>query len=439
MKWRFASRWLAFLVLTHSLGAATYKASGEDFPNPERGFFLAKGYDPERGEPPPLDARMLRRARENGISLLRMYWTLSEFRDRPLSPAMLDRVRADFATARAAGIKIIGRFAYNNGPVGVADAPLDRVLSHLDQLRPVLRENSDALAFLEAGFIGTWGEWHNSTNGLLDHAREIVDKILDVLPVDRMLALRHPRLKTGLYGPKPLTPQEAFTAVPKARVGAHNDCFLASSTDFGTWTKNIASEKAFYREDNLFVPQGGETCNFKEDAQLYIGCQNALKELAYQRFDTLNSQYQMEVLDGWTKNGCMPEIRRRLGYRFSLVDSSVVVDGKNVRVSVTVRNEGFGNLYNPRPVNLVFRDRATGRVERVPVAVDPRRWLPSESAAFAAAATLPPGEYDILVHLPDAAASLQDRVEYSIRFANAGVWEEATGMNRLAETAVVER
>jgi hypothetical protein len=435
MRLQFASRSLLLLPLT--LAAATYQPSDDDFPNPERGFYEQQSYNPERGQLRPLDPARLRHARDNGTSLLRMYWIFSEFRDRPLSPAMLDRVRADFAAARASGIKVIGRFAYNFGPTGAPDAPLDLVLTHLDQLGPVLRENADVLAFLEAGFIGTWGEWHDSTHGLLSHTREIVDKILEALPPDRMLALRYPRHKMALYGPEPLTPEEAFTAIPKARVGAHNDCFLASKDDWGTWTKNAAAEKAFYHQDNLFVPQGGETCNFKEDAQPFVGCENALRELAFQRFNTLNSGYHPEVLDSWTRGGCMGEIRRRLGYRFRLVDSSAQVVGRELRVSVTVRNDGFANLYNPRPVILVLRNRSTGRMQRVPVDSDPRRWMPSESATFSIAASLAPGEYDILLHLPDAAPSLRNRPEFAVRFANAGVWEPAAGMNRLAETATI--
>src|ERR1035441_3933850 len=119
----------ALLLLPLIPAAATYPPSGDDFPNPERGFYVQTSYDPARGQPRPLDPAMLRHARDNGMSLLRMYWILSEFRDRPLSPAMLDRVRADFAAARAAGIKVIGRFAYNFGPTGAPDAPLDRVVA----------------------------------------------------------------------------------------------------------------------------------------------------------------------------------------------------------------------------------------------------------------------------------------------------------------------
>jgi hypothetical protein len=45
------------------------------------------------------------------------------------------------------------------------------------------------------------------------------------------------------------------------------------------------------------------------------------------------------------------------------------------------------------------------------------------------------GSYDLLLHLPDAAARLKGRPEYAIRLANAGAWEPTTGMNSLG-TAV---
>ncbi len=203
-----------------------------------------------------------------------------------------------------------------------------------------------------------------------------------------MIALRHPRLKTDLYGPEPLTAKEAFSGIPKARIGAHNDCFLASATDYGTWSKDIVAEKAFYHQDNLFVPQTGETCNVDEAAQPFITCENALREFANLRFSSLNSQYHRGVLASWTKGGCMPEISRRLGYRFRLVESSAQVEGKQLRVSVTVHNDGFASPYNPRPVFLVLRNRATGATQRVPVPSDARRWMPSESTTFRVTATL---------------------------------------------------
>jgi hypothetical protein len=51
----------------------------------------------------------------------------------------------------------------------------------------------------------------------------------------------------------------------------------------------------------------------------------------------------------------MPQISRRLGYRFRLVDSSAQVKGKRLSVSVTVHNDGFASPYNPRPLFLILR------------------------------------------------------------------------------------
>src|SRR6516162_1916281 len=105
--------------------AAVALAADDNFPNPERGFYVQISYNRGPGTLRPLDPAVLRRARDNGMSLVRMYWVISDFRDQPLSPVLLDRVRADFAAARAAGVKFIGRFAYNFGPTGEPDAPLD--------------------------------------------------------------------------------------------------------------------------------------------------------------------------------------------------------------------------------------------------------------------------------------------------------------------------
>jgi len=252
-----------------------------------------------------------------------------------------------------------------------------------------------------------------------------------------MIALRTPRQKTALYGTVPLTAQEAFSGIPKARIGGHNDCFLASDTDFGTWSKDIVAEKAFYHQENLFVPPRRRNLQFQGSGTAIRGLRKCAEGARVPALQFAQQPLSPEVLDGWTKGGCMPEIRRRLGYRFRLVDSSTQVAGRELRITLTVRNEGFGNLYNPRPVVLVLRERATGRIERVPIPTDPRRWMPAESTTVRASATLPPGEYDVFLHLPDAAPSLRDRPEFAVRFANAGVWESDTGMNRLTERAVI--
>jgi hypothetical protein len=433
-----------------------YGATMEDFASPERGFFVQRSYNPSRANARGLNPDEIRAVRDRQLSLVRMLYSLAPFREAPITPEYLAQIDADFAAARQAGVKLIPRFAYNSGPIGAPDATLDRMLAHIDQLAPVLRANADAIAFLEAGFAGAWGEWHSSTNGLFttgtgapptvnEKTRALAEKLLAALPADRMIALRCPRFKTDLFGEAPLTPTDAFSGTPRARTGAINDCFLASPNDSGTFTRRIAEEKAFYHQDNLYVPQGGETCSTGAAAQPFIGCANALKEMAYQRYSTLNIDYQRGVLNGWETGGCMPEVRRRLGYRYRLIDSrapQAVRPGAVFSITVRVTNDGFANLYNPRPVEVVLRHQPSGRIYRLATAADPRHWLPGEETTVTLSGGVPAdaaaGAYDILLHLPDASSRLRERPEYAVRFANADVWEAATGMNTLQRQVRVD-
>jgi regulator of RNase E activity RraA len=67
-----------------------------------------------------------------------------------------------------------------NGPIGCGDAPVFP---------------GDVIVWMEAGFIGAWGEWHSSTNGLdksVEAKRQVVDALLDALPETRSVQLRYP-------------------------------------------------------------------------------------------------------------------------------------------------------------------------------------------------------------------------------------------------------
>lgn len=439
----------------HVAASRQYEGTDEDFPNPERGFYIQRSFNAARGSALSMDD--LRSARERQMSLVRMLYSLREFREAPIPEDLLARLAADFARAREAGVKVIPRFSYSSA-IGQPDASLDRILGHIEQLKPALQANADVIAFVEAGFAGAWGEWHSSTNGLFeagpgvrwprvnDKTRAILDKLLEALPRDRMIALRCPRFKWQFFGEEPLSVKDGFTGTSKARTGAINDCLLASSDDMGTYTDRMAEEKAFYHRDNLFVPQGGETCSAGASAQAYIGCANALKEMEYLRYSTLNQDYNRSVLGVWEKGGCMGEIRRRMGYRFRLLESCTperVKPGSALETSFTVTNDGWANLYNPRPVEMVLRNKVTGKTYSLSLAENPRLWMPGETRKVEVKGGIPSeaaaGSYEVLLRLPDAAAGLKDRPEYAIRLANKDLWEAASGMNSLRRVVEVDR
>lgn len=457
----------------------TYQVSNANFPNPERGFYVQKvGWDKVLNPSwESLTLGEMQQARRDGYTLLRVYYMIPEFKGTSLSREFLDAFRQDFQEARTAGVKLIPLFAYSwpsddyaNHPERPEnqDAPVTDVLRHIGQLKTILDANADVMAFWDAGFIGAWGEWHTSTNGLIGNTvgsevngktRQIVTKLLEVVPSNRMITLRTPRYKQQLTGNTALTTGQAYAGSSKARLGAKNDCFLASKNDWGTYLPDddasIRGYKDFLHQDNLFLPQGGETCNAAEDAQPYIDCPNALSELAYMRYSTLNVGYHPDVLQGWKDGGCYNQISRRFGYRFELVSSSVparLTRTQNLRMNFAVKNVGFASPYNTRGLAIVLRNKSTSQVYRLTLAngnsipgnrtYDPRFWQPGTTTTVninrALPANLPTGNYDVLLHLFDPASALQSRSAYAVRFANLGTWESVTGYNNLLQTLTIK-
>ncbi len=432
-----------------------YEPSLEDFANPERGFYTQDAFDQAQGWGiNPKSVAEFAAIRNKGMSMVRMYYVLEAWRDAVLPQSLLDRVDTDFTHAREAGIKMIPRFSYNFGMS--PDATKDRILAHLEQLRTTLQKNVDVIAFMEAGFVGAWGEWHSSTNGLMnpdgsvnDNSRAIVNKELEVLPATRTIALRTPSYKFAISGNSALTETEAFNGSSKARIAAHNDCFLASSDNWGTY-QNRTLEQDFYHQDNLFVAQGGETCNFAADAQPYVGCANAVQEMAYLRFSTLNSEYEQNVLNGWTTGGCMNEVKQRLGYRMRLIEANIpdrVKPGSSLSLSFSVTNDGFAAPYNKRLLEVNLQNVTTGKVYSLRLEggrsanQDPRFWQPAQTYTVnleaGIPANLPVGDYKIALALPDPEPNLYARAEYAIRLANKNTWQ-ATGVNDLLHTITVD-
>jgi hypothetical protein len=111
------------------------EAVDSGFANPERGFFDQNAplwLDLERS---PQDADALRDLRQQGISMLRLYLVIDEYRDAPIDNDTLDFIGVSFAAVREAGLNVIPRFAYNfpiggRYPYHDPDAPLERVITY---------------------------------------------------------------------------------------------------------------------------------------------------------------------------------------------------------------------------------------------------------------------------------------------------------------------
>lgn len=409
-----------------------------NFANPERGFYhheetQSSGYS-------ALDqAAMTAWRTQDGISLVLRMWYLAGYAAKDLDPAILTAISTDLARVRGAGLKAVVRFAYSDSETdSPRDATKAQVLAHVAQLKPVFEANADVIAAVQAGFVGVWGEWyytdHFGDEGTISAAqwadrKEVVAALLGASG-GRPVLLRTPLFKQTMYGAAALTGAEAFGGSDKARVGHHNDCFLASADDYGTY-QDVAADKAYLALETQYVPIGGETCATSS----YSGWANAAADMSRMHWTFLNIDYNASVISGWGAN--LAVARRSLGYRLALVEgtyASVAKAGGKAEVSFTVRNDGYAAPFSPRGLQLVLRETTSKAVHAIALSADPRRWLPGTPPVVAESVDLagvPAGTYDAFLFLPDPAASLSTRPEYAIRLANTGLWEAATGYNDL--------
>jgi Domain of unknown function (DUF4832)/Domain of unknown function (DUF4874)/Secretion system C-terminal sorting domain len=446
---------LFFSLFTLSIAQTTvnYSPSNAEISNPERGLYkYSETFLPNYSF---LDQTTLTNYRVNSnITLIYRLFHLDNFKTTPVSQAYLDNIQTDFNTLRKAGLKAIVRFSYSDK---ITDVPRDAskaiILAHIAQLKPILSANTDVIALMQAGFIGTYGEWYYTSQAEFggygynntalttqnnQNRKEVVDAILNALPANRMVQLRTPAYKRDLYGTTALTNAQAFTQIPIARIGQHNDCFLASSTDQGTYT-NTTLEYPYLEQESKFLPVGGETCALNLPRS---GCVSALTEMARFHWSYLNVDYNLDVIADWTTTNCFADIKNKLGYRFQLNSAQFPTSANgSLPVTIKLNNLGFASPFNERKCYIVLKNTISNAVFSIPMATDPRLWLGANEIVITENLTLPntipAGNYALYLNLPDASSSIATKPEYAVRFANQSLWDATTGYNNLNHTVSI--
>ena len=378
--------------------------SSEPIVSPERGFWSFVDDDFAKVSDENLAALY-----DEGLTIGYGVVLLNTYRSSSLPPEFLMQLESRFAATRKAGIKIILRFAYNypsssSEYENAIDAPLANVMKHIEQLKPVIAKNSDVIAVMQAGFIGAWGEGHTSSNKLdTDENKALVrDALLAAIPPEVPLQWRYPA---------DLIPwQKAGTL---GRFGFHNDCFLSSPTDVGTYSDD---EKRRDEERKIMAAQTDmhfhsvETCD-ADKTQLRNDCASILKEGAEFHVSGINLSYYRAFHERWEKDGCLPEITTKLGYRLRLVEARF--EGETV--SVTIANDGWARLARPRNLELSYGGKVVIFKDQSLDHIGAGRQI-TLTANFAKTASK---NGSVCLAAPDPTASLKDDTRYAIRFANS--------------------
>jgi Domain of unknown function (DUF4832)/Domain of unknown function (DUF4874) len=456
-------------MVSNTIQNLTYQPTDKAFHNPERGWGQSIAIDSTDQTEAPLTVErlnVLKSATEH-FSLVRKYYQLRPFMTGDISATFLENLQKDFDAVRQAGLKLVPRFVYVwNLSVNTSDADTATTLKHLDQIKPVLQKNEDVLAMLEAGLVGSWGEWHSSSNQHVDNytlepkasALEIRNKLLEITPKSRFLAMRYMSWHKYKYWSMPLNDVTAFRDSVQARIAHHNDMVVEDANWMVTGRgcggcPSFDTLRQYAEQDTHWAPQTGEPTGSASDSFPTTG--DPRPGLSQMHFSMLirnaNTDENAGHYQHWIKQGYFEDITRQLGYRLQLLRSELPVQaraGATFNGNITIKNVGWAAPYNSRGLELILRHKVTQDVQRINLLkpleplLDPRFWRPeSGEIKFDIAAQLPanlkPGQYEVLLNLPDPMPTLYERPEYAIRLANQDVWEAATGFNQLGATVEI--
>lgn len=460
---------LSMLFGCHLMASTTYyeRDTVSNFCNPERGFYspCPMTFVSTTDVTNLLPSTLASNRNSKRTLILREYW-FKHFRERALSDTILNIIREDMQIFRESGNKVILRFGYTetdqkiNGKYQDASPAIWKL--HLEQLKPILHENEDVIACVQAGFLGVWGEWYYSSLGVgnsipKEAKKELISELLDAVPVSRSVQLRTPQYKTLYIGhTNPLTADSAFNGSAQARLGHHNDAVFNGSSNMGTY-QNRTKDMAYVAQDCLYLPIGGESdlIASQSNAQAVYDawstgpiCHAEMHQLHY---DYLNISYSGYVLSRWKKEpygdlgSYFDLITISLGYRYAMKQSvfpDSAGNGQKMPYRLFIQNDGYSSLYNARPVKLVFRPEKGGNDVILSLDTDPRLWhsgywttVINDSVALPA--DMPEGKYNLYLWMPDSAETLRNDPRQAVRFANKDIWDDATGYNNLNTSVVI--
>lgn len=447
-----------------------FSESSSDIANPERGLYKMVEYkyhkrdDNENATSSYTSATSsLTDSYDDNNTLVLTLFYLFDFVDSShISSSGLSYIRSVFDNVRAKGKKAIVRFAYNNvHPSSKHQEPtLSNIKKHLQDLTPVFQEYEDIIYVVQAGFMGTYGEWYytsyfgpssggvdytisgNSVSGF-SNRKAVIDALLAAVPSSRQIELRTPEYKQCYLNPSNLsswTSLSGFGTDAVHRLAFHNDAFLYGNGGQGGYKGDMGTfhydwQKDMWKQQGAYLINGGEAPYSSKpisgmDGYTYSNVRAAIYDYHYSYLHHDTGYHEngggSTLMYWWHQKGWMTDIKKMLGYRLWLENLKITGTDFNSGSSITVRlkihNSGAAPVINQRPMKLVLLHNGTP-YELCSVG-DVRTVASETTKTFTVSVTLPRTVVSgdkLALWLPDQASNLRSRPEYSIRLANSGM------------------
>lgn len=369
--------------------------TGRKLDNPERGWYVMKGYEAESGVSQEKTLKefenTLKEIRRDRERLLEYQILIQKpgAANRKIKNTDLETIRKEFDLIKQYGVQAIVRPVYDwNGKSGKEPSKMSTMVTHIKQLGAIFGEYEDIILCIEAGLLGPNGEWHHSSYLSAKDKRTIVNTYLDATPKTMQISLRRPEFYREIFKTKsPAKKASVRKGEDKGRIGFYNDGYLGSENDLGTYTKwSRQKELDFQNVHNELLYFGGEATMISDYGQLF----NAINDMEQTHCTYLNREHYLPLKEVWKKtkytgaNAIDPAYRQKtgyeyiqdhLGYRFVLQTSNMqqgVWDGQSFKGQLIVWNSGFGNIIKPKDVSIVMT-MGEERLE-IPVKIDVREW-----------------------------------------------------------------
>lgn len=426
------------------------------FKNPERGYTEELSYKVSVAHPTVVKNNLDNNwGGSNQMTLVMVLYNFNKFKAADIPSEVLAGFDEDMQILRDCGVKCVLRFAYTESQSDKTDATPEWVKRHLEQLKPHLAANADVIYVLEAGFIGSWGEWYYTTNygnesqHMNSNRRKVIQYLFDNVPEDRFILFRYSMLKTEYFNDDtPLSAEEGFSETMRARWGCHNDAFLNNWGNDGTYASNDDDDdpavRQFVATETLYVPNGGET-NVESNSLAEKVYTKAPAEMAEYHWSFCGKSYATQVTSRWKSSGIYDTLNVYMGYRYNLLDaqfSDQAAPGGKANITIRIRNAGYAPIYNKRTAYIVLKNG--NKTYPIALKTDPRRWLPNGSISWIneqidLPSDMPEGTYQLYLWLPDQYESIKNDSRFAVRFANTNVWDSNTGYNNLNATIEINR
>jgi len=425
---------LLFSVIVYSQ-TVTYQVSNSVINNPERGFYRYTSTGSGGGYN-LLNQSTLSGYRTNeNITVIQRQFFLRDFiTGIPITSTYLTNMQTDFNRIRNAGAKVIVRFTYSSSSSTPVFQPTKtQILSHIQQLTPVINANRDVIVSIQAGFIGKYGEWYYTgssefgdgnftvlTTTQWNNRKEVMDRMMSSFDSSIPLQVRYIFAKQKMYG-------NTFVG----RIGFYNDSFLGTWGDSGTFNVSskfatpTTSDVTYWQNNTVKNPVSGETNMINSPR---TDCSNAMTEMNRYNWGLINKDYFPTVISGWQTNGCFSDIQTKIGYKFELISSTI--SSNNILISL--KNSGWSNLIRNRKVYLVFDNNINEYKYEITTT---ENWKKNSIINLSVSLNypIPNGTYKLYLHIPD---NTNTDVNYAIQFSNINVWIPQKGYNDLFQTYI---